>query len=137
MHHCPSTCHEHVIQSWKGLTAGSFRAPDHEYPSYLELRVTATDSRGLQAAAGVRLDPRTVVLRFTTTPANLKLTMNGATATTPFSRRVIAKSAITLSAPSPQTRSGSWLFSAWSDGGAQTHTVIAPVSRTFNATFRR
>jgi glucose/arabinose dehydrogenase len=137
MHHCPSTCHEHVIQSWNGLTAGSFRAPDHEYPSYLELRVTATDSGGLQAAAAVRLDPRTVVLRFTTTPANLKLTMNGATATTPFSRRVIAKSAITLSAPSPQTRSGSWLFSAWSDGGAQTHTVIAPVSRTFNATFRR
>jgi glucose/arabinose dehydrogenase len=136
MHHCPSTCHDHVIQSWNGIAAGSFRAPDHEYPSWLELRVTATDSGGLQTSASLRLDPRTVMLRFTTSPANLKLIVNGVTATTPFSRRVIAKSANTVSAPSPQTKGGSWLFSTWSDGGAQTHTVIASTAQTITATFR-
>jgi hypothetical protein len=84
----------------------------------------------------VRLDPRTVMLRFTTSPANLKLIVNGVTATAPFSRRVIAKSANTVSAPSPQTKGGSWLFSNWSDGGARTHTVIASTAQTITATFR-
>jgi hypothetical protein len=68
---------------------------------------------------------------------NLKLIVNGVSATAPFTRRVIAKSANTVSAPSPQTKGGVWRFSAWSDGGAQTHTVIAAVSRTLNAAFRR
>jgi hypothetical protein len=29
------------------VASGSFTAPDHEYPSYLELRLAATDSGGL------------------------------------------------------------------------------------------
>ena len=33
-----------VIQDFSGVASGSFVAPDHEYPSYLELRLTATDS---------------------------------------------------------------------------------------------
>jgi hypothetical protein len=41
--HCPSNCHSHTIQSWNGVASGSFNAPDHEYPSHLELRLTATD----------------------------------------------------------------------------------------------
>jgi PKD repeat protein len=47
MHHCPSTCHTHLVQEFKGVASGSFSAPDHEYPSYLELTLTATDSDGL------------------------------------------------------------------------------------------
>src|SRR5262249_39556434 len=39
LHHCytPSNCHVHFIQSWDGVASGSFTAPDHEYPSYIEL----------------------------------------------------------------------------------------------------
>ena len=47
MQHCPSNCHPHPVQTFAGVAAGSFAAPDHEYPSYLELRLTATDSGGL------------------------------------------------------------------------------------------
>ena len=47
LHHCPSNCHAHALQSFPGSDGGSFAAPDHEYPSYLELRLTATDSGGL------------------------------------------------------------------------------------------
>ena len=46
LHHCPSNCHSHPIQDFVGTAAGSFVAPDHEYPSHLELRLTATDSAG-------------------------------------------------------------------------------------------
>ena len=47
MHHCPSTCHEHPIQQYFGVAGGSFVAPDHDYPSHLELKLTATDPGGL------------------------------------------------------------------------------------------
>ncbi len=47
LQHCPSTCHEHPLQTFAGTASGSFVAPDHEYPSHLELRLTATDPGGL------------------------------------------------------------------------------------------
>jgi glucose/arabinose dehydrogenase len=45
LHHCftPDDCHIHDITTIPGVDSGSFIAPDHEYPSYLELRLTATD----------------------------------------------------------------------------------------------
>ena len=40
-------CHAAPHAAIDGVAGGSFIAPDHEYPSYLELRLTATDSSGL------------------------------------------------------------------------------------------
>ena len=45
MQHCPSNCHEHTLQTFSGVASGTFIAPDHEYPSYLELRADR-DRRG-------------------------------------------------------------------------------------------
>ena len=39
VHHCPSDCHVHGIETFNGVASGSFNAPDHEYPSFLELRL--------------------------------------------------------------------------------------------------
>jgi len=64
LHHCASngTCHEHRIQGFEGVASGSFDGPDHGQPSYLELRLTATDSDGLTDRETVRLDPQTTPL---------------------------------------------------------------------------
>ena len=62
LQHCPSTCHEHPLQTYTGTASGSFVAPDHEYPSHLELRLTATDPGGLSNTTTVQLDPQTVDL---------------------------------------------------------------------------
>jgi hypothetical protein len=62
MHHCPSSCHTHPTESFAGVTSGSFNAPDHEYPSYIEWTLTATDSAGLQDTDTVQLYPQTVTL---------------------------------------------------------------------------
>ena len=64
------------MQDFAGVASGSFSAPDHEYPSYLELRLTATDSSALTGVASVNLDPRTVPLGFETNPAGLSLSVN-------------------------------------------------------------
>jgi hypothetical protein len=43
LHHCPSNCHTHQIESFSGVTSGSFSAPDHDYPSR-EIKLTVTDA---------------------------------------------------------------------------------------------
>ena len=138
LHHCPSNCHTHPLQSFVGVASGSFTAPDHEYPSYLELQLTATDSGGLRHSVSRQLDPRTVTLSFQTTPGGLQLTVGPTTSTATFTRTVIIGSRNSLSAPSPQRKGNkSYTFVSWSDGGAQTHDIIAPaIATTYTARFR-
>jgi glucose/arabinose dehydrogenase/PKD repeat protein len=139
MHHCSSanSCHEHRVQDFAGVSSGSFVAPDHEYPSYLELRLTATDSGGLTNTKSVRLDPKTVELTFGSNPAGLQLTVGSSSGTTPFTRTVIVGSKNSMSAPSPQTLGGTtYNFASWSDGGAQSHDIVAPdAAATYTATY--
>jgi glucose/arabinose dehydrogenase len=138
MQHCPSNCHSHTIQTYAGVATGSFTAPDHEYPSYLELRLTATDSGGLTSTISRRLDPRTVQLSFQTTPGGLSLTVDNSASKATFTRTVIVGSKNTVSANSPQNKGTKrYEFLSWSDGGSQTHEIVAPAtSQTYTARFR-
>jgi len=137
LQHCPSNCHEHLLQNFVGVASGSFPAPDHEYPAYLELRLTATDGTGLTGGASVDLHPETAILRFETSTPGLQLSVNSASAATPFSRNVIVASSNSLAAPAAQVLGGSrYNFSVWSDGGAAAHQVQAPPGgATFRATY--
>jgi glucose/arabinose dehydrogenase/PKD repeat protein len=138
LQHCPSNCHSHPLQDFVGVASGTFVTPSHEYPSYLELKLTATDSGGLSHTVTRRLDPRTVVLTFQTTPGGLQLAVNGTPSTATFTRTVIVGSTNSIAAPSPQTKGGkSYSFQSWSDGGAQTHNITAPpTAATWTARFR-
>ena len=138
LQHCPSNCHTHPLQQFAGVTSGSFTTPDHEYPSYLELKLTATDSGGLTDTKTVRLDPQTVNLTFQTIPGGLRLVVNGSEAKASFTRTVIIGSRSTVSALTPQMKNGkTYAFVSWSDGGAQTHTIVAPATgTTYTARFR-
>ncbi len=138
MHHCPSNCHEHTVQSFAGVASGFFTAPDHEYPSYLELRLTATDSGGLTDATSVQLDPQTVTLTFQTIPGGLELTAERDRSegdVQPHGDRGIDQHD---QCPVPQNKGKkSYNFASWSDGGAQTHTIAAPATATtYTARFR-
>ena len=140
LHHCSSenSCHQHPLQDFAGVASGSFVTPDHEYPSHLELKLTARDSGALTDTKSVRLDPKTVVLSFSSEPSGLQLTVgSSASQPTPFTRTVIVGSKNTVSAPSPQTSGGiSYQFSSWSDSGAQSHLIAAPdANTTYTATY--
>ncbi|HEX7254734.1 MAG TPA: LamG-like jellyroll fold domain-containing protein [Gaiellaceae bacterium] len=139
LQHCPSGgCHTHPVQNFVGVSSGSFTAPDHEYPSHLELQLTVTDSHGLTDTTSVRLDPQTVDLAFQTDPAGLTLVVGSEAETpAPFTRTAIVGSTVSLSAPTPQIAGGlTYDFVSWSDGGAQTHTITAPAtSATYTATY--
>ncbi|WP_407951720.1 PKD domain-containing protein [Plantactinospora veratri] len=131
--HCstPENCHSHPVREVAGVASGTFLAPDHEYPSYLELTLTATDSGGLTGSTTLRLDPRTVQLKLATTPAGLRVNLNGRSLTTPYAVQVIVGSTNTISAPGPQRLGpGTYTFQNWSDGGAATHVITAPAVST-------
>jgi uncharacterized repeat protein (TIGR01451 family) len=137
LHHCPSNCHTHPLQTLTGVASGSFTAPDHEYPSHLELRLTATDAGGLTDTKTLRLDPRTVELSFASAPAGLQLSVGSTSSTTPFTRTVIEGSNNGISAPTPQTLGGtSYSWMSWSDGGTQSHNVVATAASTYTATYQ-
>ena len=137
MHHCPSTCHTHPVQDFPGVASGSFAAPDHEYPSWIELTLSATDSGGLRSTVSLPLNPQTVQLTFQTSPTGLQLAAGPSTGSAPFTRTVIVGSSHSISAPSPQSFGGqTYQFAAWSDGGGQAHNVTAPAAPTqYTASF--
>jgi glucose/arabinose dehydrogenase/PKD repeat protein len=137
LHHCPSNCHTHPLQNFLGVANGTFPAPDHEYPSHLELRLTATDSSGLTDTKSVLLFPQAVALTFQSSPSGLQLTVGSSSSATPFSRTVIIGSNNSVSAPSPQSLGGTtYGFTSWSDGGAQSHNFVAgPDPATYTATY--
>jgi glucose/arabinose dehydrogenase/PKD repeat protein len=137
LQHCPSTCHEHQLQTFSGTASGSFVAPDHEYPSHLELRLSATDAGGLSATESLRLDPQTVNLTFVSEPAGLELAVGSTSQVTPFVRTAILGSTLSVSAPSPQASGGiPYEFVSWSDGGAQTHTITANAPASYLARYQ-
>ncbi len=141
LNHCssPGVCHEHPVQDFPNTAVGSFVAPDHEYPSYLVLRLTATDSGGLQSSKSVRINPQLVRLTFRSNPTGLRLVAGDNIQATPFARTAIVGSRNSISAPSPQALAGSsYGFLSWSDGQARSHDIVAPATaKTYTATYRK
>jgi len=132
MRHCVTVdnCHSHSIESFSGVK-GEFVAPDHEYPSHLELRLTVTDKGGLSDTETLRLDPKTVDLTFKTEPAGGSVGVGQQNFVTPTTQTVIVGSKTSVSVPTPQSVGGNWYgFSSWSDGGARSHEIVAPASPT-------
>jgi hypothetical protein len=139
LQHCTTAdnCHAHTVESWDGVAEGSLVAPDHGYPSHLELTLTATDSGGRTDTETVRLDPRTVDLTFRTNPSGLRLAVGATEEATPFTRRVIVASRNSISAPTPQALDATaYRYVSWSDGGARAHDIVAPSTpATYTATY--
>jgi glucose/arabinose dehydrogenase len=133
LQHCapadPGSCHVHQVQDFPDVASGSFGAPGHEYPAYLELTVTATDSGGLSDTETVRIDPRSVQLTFATQPAGLDVSVGSFTGAGPFVHELIVGTQTTIAAPPQQTVGGTtYTFESWSDGGAAAHALTAPAS---------
>ena len=141
LEHCnrtSPTCHTHVIQNLTG-GGGSIAAPEHEYPSHLELKLTATDASGVSATATRRLDPRTVAITLESQPAGASLTLGTETLTAPFTLEVIRNSRLQMTAPTAPNIGGvAHDFVSWSDGGARTHEILpGSTPATYRATFQQ
>lgn len=136
MFHCPAGCHEHVVQSFAGAAAGSFPAPDHEYPSHLVLRLTATDSNGTQRRTSIELHPATSTISVSSIPDAVVIDVGGASRTSPSVTTVIRGGGATVSAPAVVSVAGKrYRFSAWDGNPVRVREVVATEPVSLTATF--
>jgi glucose/arabinose dehydrogenase len=135
--HCPTvdTCHTHPVQAYTGVSGGSFVAPDHEYPSFLRLHLTVTDSGGLTDSKIVDLYPFTNKLTLQSSPTGATLTLGSDNHVAPFTIDVITGSTQSIAATDQTIGGTAYVFKSWSDGGARTHTITVTSDKTVTATF--
>ncbi|HRI87998.1 MAG TPA: PQQ-dependent sugar dehydrogenase, partial [Candidatus Hydrogenedentes bacterium] len=142
LHHCAdiafTDCHNHRTHEAVGVDAGAFIAIDHEYPCYLEIRLTATEpgANGASATTSLELFPDLTTVTLLTNPPGLEVGMFSVTGPAPLVKEGIVSGVTAVSATSPQTLNGqTYVFSSWTDGGAQSHGVTltdAPMTLTAN-----
>ena len=138
MNHCtaPGDCHQHTIESFENTAGGVFVAPDHEYPSQLELRLTATDSDDNTATVSRQLDPRTVSITAASDPPGMAVSLGPFGGPAPITVTVIEGSANTLSAQRIEIKNNTTHeFASWSDGQPRTHNVAPTSNTTYTARF--
>jgi glucose/arabinose dehydrogenase/PKD repeat protein len=123
-------------------TPVAFHAPAPEdlaaaVASFLEIRLTATDSLGLSASTTLFLQPRKAALSIASVPTGLQLRANDSTVFAPATITSWAALPVTLEAPLTQVGSGTaYQFQSWSDGGAARHLITTPAAgATFTATY--
>ena len=127
LRHCTSGCHAHQLTSGSGPSL-TFVAPDHEYPTTIEVAVAATSSKGEVVATTRRLEPSTVVVNVDTSPSGGVVVDHLGEHATPYSFTMIRNGTETLTVPATQEfAAGTGTFSSWSPGGSATRSVsIAP-----------
>ncbi len=134
--HCPSACHYHPLASYDGTDNGLFTAPEHEYPSHLQLTLTARDTRGMEVTVSQELDPKLLSITLDSAPAGVTVSYNDKEAPAPFTSLLIAGSSAGISAPDTATIGGStYRFAGWSDGGDQQHTISPDGDTTLRAIY--
>jgi glucose/arabinose dehydrogenase/PKD repeat protein len=104
---------------------------------YLEIQLTATDSRGVTTTVTRDVQPKKVDLTFTTSPAGRNVVVAGTTYTAPTTRTSWQGHVVAVDAPSQTDGSGTlWSFQSWSDGAAAAHSIATPAAAaTYTATF--
>ncbi|MDX6626259.1 MAG: hypothetical protein QOE56_1248, partial [Solirubrobacterales bacterium] len=139
LYHCPqsaSDCHVHPLQSFPGTASGTLQAPDHDYPSRIELILTAVDSRGLSASKSIQLLPAEVDLQLATDPPGLTVSAGVVSKAAPFTLPAIEDANVTISAPATQQLGGlTYAWQGWSDGGERVHSVTATGPATYTAVY--
>ncbi len=130
--HCPNfICHTHYLVQKDGVDTFSFVAPQHEYPSYLQITLTVADSGGVSGSSTLQLDPATTTLTLTSDPPGLTLVLQNTAAASPLNGTFIQNTTASISAPSQTVGGVLYQLASWSDGGTASHDVsvgAAPIS---------
>jgi hypothetical protein len=104
--------------------------------SFLEVRLTATDARGLSQTITRELRPRLVRLRFATRPRGLQLRIQGTMLRAPQNIVSWPGYRIHVDAPKQIKEGKARRFLKWSDGRKRRHIIRTPPKRrTYRAFF--
>jgi len=137
--HCPSDCHEHNLVTRSGPST-SFDAPDHDYPSWLKVTLTVTDSIGLVKTVTIdHVDPLTTTMTVTSNPTGLPVSIDGNPGFGPVGpATVIVGHQATIAAQASYTSAETTAtFTGWSDLGTLSHVVTVSSPSTYTASYSR
>lgn len=129
--HCPNPaeptkCHSHPLQDFPGVLSGDLVAPEHDFPSYIEITLTGTDKRGLTASKTIKLAAHRFDVEIASEPPGVPISAGLVAAAAPFQVPSVEGSQLVVSAPETVELGGyTYTFEGWSDGGAATHTIVA------------
>src|SRR5262249_40638198 len=88
--------------------------------------LTVTDADGLTTSQSATIFPTKVNLTFTTAPTGLTYYIDGIAHTGQFVYDTLVGFQHTVEARNQSVGSSTYTFASWSDGGAQTHTIVVP-----------
>lgn len=140
--HCPNpanptACHVHPLQTFSGIRRPEFVAPQHDYPSHIEVVLRVSDERGLSGATSMDIYPTTADLALTSDPPGIELTAGSTGGTTPFTAAAIEGLEIQLSAPPTAVVGGkTYTWQSWSDGEPRAHPVVIDGDAPYEAVFK-
>ncbi len=107
------------------------RTADQLYNTFYRITLTVTDKSGLSTTQSVDVKPNLVALTFDASNPAVTYTIDGVPHKGRYTEQAVVGVEHVLNAPSPQSVSGGQLvFGSWSDGGAQSHTIITPATGT-------
>ncbi|HEY0009228.1 MAG TPA: PQQ-dependent sugar dehydrogenase, partial [Tepidisphaeraceae bacterium] len=131
-----NTTHEHVIETFVGVAGGSLIAPEHEYPSWLELRLSATDDAGRSTTLTRRINPQTVAIKLASDVPGAPLTLNNASGNGSVTQTLMNGASASISAAAQFVSDGkTYAFAGWSNGASRTHDLTASASATYTARY--
>ncbi|MEA2564450.1 MAG: hypothetical protein QOH06_5954 [Acidobacteriota bacterium] len=104
--------------------------------SFLEVRLTAKDSKGVAKTVTRDYHPNRVPLTFETDPDGLTVNLNDEPYPAPATVTSWEGYGLAVAAPSQNHDGQLYLFKSWSDNGAASHVVTTPAAAaTWTATF--
>jgi PKD repeat protein len=120
--------HIHPITEKGGIGSVQFTTDTaHDAPSFYEVELTATDSRGLATTIMRNLTPVTKLVRIDSSPEGAPITYGGVAQTAPYEKQSTIGLNTTLSTAPSFSQSGSeYEFESWSDGGLRIHDLVVP-----------
>ena len=129
-----------TVLTVNGAASGSYAIPTSGLDSLAtlsyEIRLTATDSDGQTDTVSRTLDPERVNLTVATNPSGLNATFEGNAVGVPFIVNALIGHQYEIGAVNSGSGNELYVFNSWSDGGAQTHNIIAPdTPTTYTADF--
>ncbi len=126
--------HIHPVTSNVVGKTGSITVPTDPHNSadtWYEVRLTVTDSTGLSTTSSANVYPNTVTQTFTASDPEATFTIDGKPYTGSYTETSVVGVQRVLGVSSPQfVDDGQLVFVSWSDGGAQTHTIVTPGTDT-------
>jgi regulation of enolase protein 1 (concanavalin A-like superfamily) len=109
------------------------RSADNIDTTFYRITLTVTDSSGLSTSQSVDVKPRLVTLTINANDPDATFTVDGIPKKGSFTEQAVVGVERVLGAASPQyVDGGQFIFGSWSDGQAQTHTIVTPGA---NATY--